>query len=81
MPVLVKALGLKNSAPEKESVTAGLKTESTAFSDTGDVSGTLLTEKVFVVRSGSGKIRVPETVSGGMCKITTSTGDVSIQID
>ena len=49
--------------------------------DTGDVSGTLLTEKVFVVRSGSGKIRVPETVSGGMCKITTSTGDVSIQID
>ena len=39
MPVLVKALGLKNSAPEKESVTAGLKTESTAFSETGDVSG------------------------------------------
>ena len=47
---------------------------------TGDVSGTLLTEKVFLVGSSTGKIRVPETVSGGRCKITTSTGDISIQI-
>lgn len=48
--------------------------------DTGDVSGTLLTEKVFLVRSSTGTIRVPETVSGGKCKITTSTGDISIEI-
>ncbi len=48
--------------------------------DTGDVSGTLLTEKVFLVRSSTGKIRVPETVSGGKCKITTSTGDIRIEI-
>ena len=48
--------------------------------DTGDVSGTLLTEKVFLVRSSTGKIRVPETVSGGKCKITTVTGDISIEI-
>lgn len=48
--------------------------------DTGDVSGTLLTEKVFVVRSSTGSIRVPETVSGGKCKISTTTGDVHIDI-
>ena len=48
--------------------------------DTGEVSGTLLTEKVFLVRSSTGKIRVPETVSGGKCKITTSTGDISIEL-
>lgn len=47
---------------------------------TGDVSGTLLTEKVFLVRSSTGKIRVPETVSGGTCKITTSTGDIHIEV-
>ena len=47
---------------------------------TGDVVGTLLSEKIFVVSSGSGKIKVPETLSGGKCKITTSTGDVKITI-
>lgn len=48
--------------------------------DTGDVTGTLRSEKVFIVRSSTGKIRVPETASGGKCKVTTSTGDISIQI-
>jgi DUF4097 and DUF4098 domain-containing protein YvlB len=47
---------------------------------TGDVTGTLLTEKVFVVRSSSGKIDVPETITGGKCKITTSTGCIHIEI-
>ena len=48
--------------------------------DTGDVHGSLLTEKVFLVRSSTGEIHVPETVSGGTCKITTSTGDIHIEI-
>lgn len=48
--------------------------------DTGDVSGTLLTEKVFLVRSSTGEIHVPDTVSGGTCKITTSTGDIHIEV-
>ena len=48
--------------------------------DTGDVHGTLLTEKIFLVRSSTGEIHVPETVSGGKCKITTSTGDIHIEI-
>ena len=48
--------------------------------DTGDVHGTLLTEKIFIVRSSTGEIRVPETVSGGKCKITSTTGDIHIDI-
>ena len=47
---------------------------------TGDVIGTLLTEKVFITRSSSGKIDVPETITGGKCKVTTSTGDIKIKI-
>ncbi|MBQ9735957.1 MAG: DUF4097 family beta strand repeat protein [Clostridia bacterium] len=48
--------------------------------DTGDVTGTLLSEKVFVPRSDTGRIEVPETTSGGLCKITTDTGDIQIDI-
>ena len=48
--------------------------------DTGDVKGTLRSEKVFIVRTDTGKINVPDSVSGGKCKITTDTGDVEISI-
>ena len=47
---------------------------------TGDVEGTLLTDKTFVVNTGTGKKRVPQNTSGGLCEITTSTGDVEIKI-
>ena len=47
---------------------------------TGDITGTLLTDKVFIVNSDTGKIEVPETVSGGKCKVTTDTGDIKIRI-
>ena len=47
---------------------------------TGDVQGTLLSEKVFVVKTNTGKIQVPETVTGGKCKITTTTGDIRITV-
>ena len=40
---------------------------------TGDVTGTLLSEKVFVTKTSTGTVRVPKTVSGGKCEITTST--------
>ena len=49
--------------------------------DTGDVKGSLLTEKVFIARSDTGRIRVPETVTGGKCKVTTDTGDIDIRIN
>ena len=48
--------------------------------DTGDVSGSLLTEKIFMVRSDTGKIEVPKSTSGGICEIKTDTGDIMINI-
>ena len=47
--------------------------------DTGDVRGTLLTDKVFITRTDTGEIDVPETITGGKCKITTDTGDIKIE--
>lgn len=47
---------------------------------TGDVTGALLTDKIFLARSNTGKIDVPETVSGGKCEIHTSTGDIRIRL-
>ena len=48
--------------------------------DTGDVKGSLLSEKVFVVQTDTGSIDVPKTVSGGRCEITTDTGDIKISL-
>ncbi len=48
--------------------------------DTGDVTGSLLTDKVFVVETDTGSMDVPRTVTGGRCEITTDTGDVRIKI-
>ncbi|MBR0466969.1 MAG: DUF4097 family beta strand repeat protein [Clostridia bacterium] len=47
---------------------------------TGDVSGTLKTEKVFITKTSTGTVNVPKTISGGKCEITTSTGDIIIDI-
>lgn len=48
--------------------------------DTGDVKGTLLTEKVFFPRSNTGKTETPKTITGGVCEITTDTGDIVISV-
>lgn len=48
--------------------------------DTGDVGGSLLTAKVFLAQTGTGRIDVPETATGGICRITTDTGDIQISI-
>ena len=47
---------------------------------TGSVKGTLLTNKIFQVRTSTGKIDVPESWEGGKCKITTTTGKIEISI-
>ena len=47
---------------------------------TGDVTGSLLTNKIFIVYSETSKPSVPETTSGGICKITTDTGKIKITI-
>ena len=48
--------------------------------DTGDITGSLLTDKIFIVKTDTGKIQVPETTAGGTCKLTTDTGDIKIEI-
>ena len=47
---------------------------------TGDISGSLRSEKVFIARSDTGRIDVPETLSGGKCKLISATGDIEITI-
>lgn len=55
--------------------------EISVTTDTGDVSGSLLSEKVFVTKTSTGKISVPQTVSGGKCEIKTTTGDIKIILE
>lgn len=47
---------------------------------TGDVTGTLRTEKIFVTKTSTGDVLVPDSSSGGKCEITTATGDILIRI-
>ncbi len=49
--------------------------------DTGNVSGSLLSDKVFITQSDTGSINVPKTVAGGKCEITTDTGNIKVKID
>lgn len=46
--------------------------------DTGHVKGSLLSEKIFITHTDTGRVNVPKTVSGGKCEITTDTGDIKI---
>ena len=43
---------------------------------TGYVTGTLLTDKVFIIQTDTGSVDVPKTITGGRCEITTDTGDI-----
>lgn len=48
---------------------------------TGYVKGTLLTYKLFDVKTSTGKISIPPSILGGNpCNIKTSTGDINITI-
>lgn len=47
--------------------------------DTGDVRGTLLTPKIIYAHSNTGRVEVPRSTTGGICEITTDTGDINIQ--
>lgn len=49
-------------------------------SDTGSVTGTLLTGKIFIVKSGTGSVDVPADSAGGECKIKTDTGKIMIRV-
>lgn len=49
-------------------------------STTGSVSGTLLSDKIFVTSSSTGRVNVPGTTTGGVCNISTTTGSIKIDI-
>ena len=55
--------------------------ELTIKTSTGNVRGSLLSEKIFIARSDTGKIDVPQTTAGGKCEINTSTGNITIELD
>jgi len=48
--------------------------------NTGDVTGSLLTNKVFIVQTDTGDIDLPKTLDGGKCEIITNTGDIELDI-
>lgn len=49
------------------------------ITDTGDVKGTVRSDKHFIAKSDTGRVRVPET-GGNIFRITTDTGDIIISI-
>ena len=49
--------------------------------DTGDVTGSIRTPKVIFARSDTGRIRVPKSTTGGICDISTDTGDIIIDFE
>ena len=51
-----------------------------AKTSTGDVTGSFLTDKVYIVETNTDDVDVPRTTTGGRCEITTGTGDISIKI-
>ena len=48
--------------------------------NTGKVAGSLLSDKVFLAHTHTGRVEVPGTVTGGKCEITTATGDILLKI-
>lgn len=54
--------------------------EITVKTDTGHIKGSLLSEKVFIARTDTGRVDVPHTTTGGKCQLTTDTGDIKIEI-
>lgn len=54
--------------------------ELSVTTDTGDITGTLLTDKIFFANSDTGKVDVPKTTTGGKCELTTDTGKIKIAI-
>ena len=48
---------------------------------TGNVKGSLRSDKVFLAQSRTGRVDVPHSTDGGRCEITTSTGDIRLTVE
>lgn len=53
----------------------------TVKTSTGSITGSLLGNKIIKAESSTGDIDVPKSSDGGLCSLTTSTGDIKINID
>lgn len=54
--------------------------EITITTGTGQVEGTLLSDKVFIANTTTGRVDIPKTTTGGKCKIRTTTGNINLSI-
>ena len=52
----------------------------TAKTDTGSITGTLLSRKRFEAKTDTGSVVVPKDTDGGLCRLNTDTGDIRISI-
>lgn len=48
---------------------------------TGNVTGSFLSNKVFITDTDTGSVDVPKTATGGRCEINTYTGNIIIKIE
>ena len=55
--------------------------EISVITDTGKVCGSLLSDKLFITETDTGRVNVPNTTSGEKCEIKTDTGDIKITIE
>ena len=55
--------------------------EITVRTTTGDVTGSLLSPKMFAANASTGRVDVPPSNGDGKCEITTSTGDIKIEVE
>lgn len=49
--------------------------------ETGDVEGSFISEKIIFATSETGDINIPKLTSGGRCDISTETGNINITIE
>ena len=52
----------------------------TVSTTTGDITGTLLSGKEFNTETSVGDIHVPKNTEGGRCELSTTTGDIAIDV-
>ena len=49
--------------------------------NTGSIKGSLLSGKCFSAKSNTGRIDIPDDSEGGICKLTTNTGDIKVTVE
>lgn len=77
--VIANHLAAKTSTGNIEFVRSDADTLSLCTT-TGNIGGSLLTSKIFSVSTGTGKVEVPTSVTGGLCEARTETGNIHFTV-